>query len=1066
MNISSASKKVLCTALSAATALAFTPAVAFGAIDGGTAVKVTFNLNGGKVNGDMLVGSDTGIGYVEAKAGEVDIPATYAKSDNYKLYHVAKGTQVYYYDGVALNDYVVLNHDVEGDWYSDDKGTAVTDSDGVVDYYVLPSNRIYYTKDAGGSSPGEVGYIPLPGDAVYKRTGEAVHFNNGLNLRGTDAMKAGVAAKGGNAIAGWFVDADGDGVKDAGETAVVDGILDVSGDDVSGSDIELTAYYAEPALEPTLQATSVTGTMAVSAATLNATGLEAYAKYDAELTFPDGTSVTAPSTVPAEEDGTATFDFGASLDGVKGNMTAGEYTFSVRRNSNGETVATGTAELVTVKLDAGGYGSFGRNAVTEFVATPGVTVTLGDENKPSTDGGYPLSGWTDGENSYGADSITVYANAELTAVYAVPQVDGIGFEGYYNCTVANGELEFSAKNLADAGDTGEYTATITGPEGFSKTIDVTVAGGATSGNLKFGEAWETADEVTEELTAGTYTVTIELEAVDGKELTKDQEEQGAVAGSVELAPISYELDGGSWDAAVGTAELPTLAAVGSKMYGYGDGSDEPANYVLDGEAFTAPEGMEFDCVTVNGVKSNEIAGETVPASGVTVAAVWKAAAATQAAAPEVTFEEAEDGSYTASVTAAEGTRAYYKIDSGSDTAVPDDGTVTLGDATELTVWSVDLADTLGDSDCTVYTPAATTIDELKAFGDAVADGLTSASAKNAPVRYGDEIEGLGEAAVEAAEAKAWGSASEWKALTDEQERAILEQAVEVEENNLEALTQPKLSEDGETYTYVSAADAAKASEALALVLADFNGLRSGDHYEAKSTTDGTEPVTDDANDYIKAIAYAVSSAERTTVGSADAAAAAAVDALIQALPEVTDDNYEAAIEAADEAIAAYEALSDAAKALVTEDVEKTHEVKIAALEKKVAAAEKAAEQAKADAAAEQAKAQKELEEAEAALVAEQDHASALQVKGKTKAVKANKKTKKTKKAVSYTIVAEQSPSGAVATFSTVSKTSKVKVSGAKVTLKKGAKKGKTYSAKVKVSYGNASNTVTVKFKVK
>ena len=1066
MNISSASKKVLCTALSAATALAFTPAVAFGAIDEGTAVKVTFNLNGGKVDGDVLVGSDTGIGYVEATAGKVDIPATYAKSDEYNLYSVGAGTEIYKYSGDG-NEYVEVDYKVETDgFYSDEGGTPVSNSGYGLDYYVLPSDTKYYTMS---DNDGKVDYIPVTYNPVYVIGSEAKHVDNGLDLRGTDAMRTGVAAKGGNAIAGWFVDADGDGVKDEGETAVEDGILNVSGDDVSGSEVELTAYYAEPALEPALQATSVTGEMAVSAATLDATGLEAGAKYDAELTFPDGTSVTAPDTVPANGNGTATFDFAAALSSVKDAMTAGEYTFSVRKNGNGETVATGTAKLVAVKLDAGDYGSFGRNAVTEFVATPGVTVTLGSENKPSTDGGYPLSGWTDGENGYGASEITVYADAELTAVYAVPQVDGIGFgEHYYGCTVADGTLAFSAKNLADAGDTGKYTATITGPEGFSKTIDVTVDGeGATSGSLKFGEAWETANEVTEALAAGTYTVTVELEAVNGEELTEDQKGQGAVAGSVELAPISYELNGGSWASPEGVAELPTLAAVGSKVYGYGDGSDESASYVLGNDAFTAPEGMEVDCVTVNGVKSDEVAGETVPASGVTVAAVYKKKAATQAAAPEVTFEEAEDGSYTASVTAAEGTRAYYIIDSGDETAVPDDGTVTLGNAEELTVWSVDTTDSdLDKSEETVYTPAAATINRLKAFGDAVADGLTSASAKNAPVRYGDEIEGLGEAAVEAAKAKAWGSASEWKALTDEQERAILEQAVEVEENNLEALTQPKLSEDGETYTYVSAADAAEASEALALVLTDFDGLRSGETYDAKSTTNGTNVVTDNAGDYIEAIAYAVSSAKKTTVGSTDAAAAAAVDALIQALPEVTDDNYEAAIEAADEAIAAYGALSDAARALVTEDVERTHEVKIAALEKKVAAAEKAAEQAKADAAAEQAKAQKELEEAEAALVAEQDHASALQVKGKTKAVKANKKTKKTKKAVSYTIVAEQSPSGAVATFSTVSKTSKVKVSGAKVTLKKGAKKGKTYSAKVKVSYGNASNTVTVKFKVK
>lgn len=95
-----------------------------------------------------------------------------------------------------------------------------------------------------------------------------------------------------------------------------------------------------------------------------------------------------------------------------------------------------------------------------------------------------------------------------------------------------------------------------------------------------------------------------------------------------------------------------------------------------------------------------------------------------------------------------------------------------------------------------------------------------------------------------------------------------------------------------------------------------------------------------------------------------------------------------------------------------------------------------------------------------------DKVAAKAVKGKTVKVKANKATKKTKKAKSVKIKAPASSAGTVAKFKTISKSKLVKVKNGKVTLKKGAKKGKTYKAKVKVSYGKFSKTVIVKFKVK
>ena len=94
--------------------------------------------------------------------------------------------------------------------------------------------------------------------------------------------------------------------------------------------------------------------------------------------------------------------------------------------------------------------------------------------------------------------------------------------------------------------------------------------------------------------------------------------------------------------------------------------------------------------------------------------------------------------------------------------------------------------------------------------------------------------------------------------------------------------------------------------------------------------------------------------------------------------------------------------------------------------------------------------------------------AAKAVKGKVKTVKASAKAGKTKKAKSLKIKAAKSADGTKASFKLVSGPKLVKLNAktGKVTLKKGAAKGKTYKAKVKVTYGYSSKKVTVKFKVR
>ena len=81
-------------------------------------------------------------------------------------------------------------------------------------------------------------------------------------------------------------------------------------------------------------------------------------------------------------------------------------------------------------------------------------------------------------------------------------------------------------------------------------------------------------------------------------------------------------------------------------------------------------------------------------------------------------------------------------------------------------------------------------------------------------------------------------------------------------------------------------------------------------------------------------------------------------------------------------------------------------------------------------------------------------------------MKASKKTKKTTKAYSVSWKSKKSESGAAVAYAKASGSKYVKVSkSGKATLKKAVKKG-TYKAKVKVTCGSATRTVTAKFIVK
>ena len=113
MKISSASKKVLASALSAAMVVAFAPAAAFGAVQGNT-VTVEFDVNGGAISSSAADGTQA----VQAS----------------KTYDVSAGKTVTL-DQTTIDQYVDANGYSFADWWYD------ADADGVID------NDETYTKD-------------------------------------------------------------------------------------------------------------------------------------------------------------------------------------------------------------------------------------------------------------------------------------------------------------------------------------------------------------------------------------------------------------------------------------------------------------------------------------------------------------------------------------------------------------------------------------------------------------------------------------------------------------------------------------------------------------------------------------------------------------------------------------------------------------------------------------------------------------------------------------------------------------------------------------------------------
>ena len=947
MKISNASKKVLASALSAAMVVAFAPTAAFAAIENGTDVTVSYDVNGGKI-------VDTHID---------SIPSATVKVANNKL------------------------------TLTDEYGTA-----------------------------------------------------------GKDATKL---TKNGAAFDGWFFDADGDGSFDTakGDVEVTSSELNVSGDAFFGNTVKLTAKYAEPTLAPALWATSQSGSMLVSKSELAASGLTKDTQYSAKLAFPDGTTVvSATKAETADAKGEATFTF-ALTDAQKKAMTAGKYTFTVSDAANG-VVATKAAEMVTVTLSAGAtqYGTFKSDDVTSFLVHKNGQVAYSSLAKPANSttvaGGYSFTGYTDGTNTYTSGTITIAKDTTLTALYSNPQVSTAAFVDSKNqaqniftgAEKGAGTLSFSVENLVAASDTAEYSATVSGPNGFSKTFKLTTdsnksATSFTDVKLQFGQMWESDQAVTSKLEAGKYTVAVSIAAKKGQTLTEAQSAQAAVvAKSVELAAVSYDLGAGKWTTKVDSAvaqnpELPVLATVGTALSTLNGslGTKVTGNVKADDAL------MGVDYYTVNGKKVSAIAAtDKVEAAGVAVAVVYKSA---YIAAPAVAFAPAATaGKYTMTVTPAAGTKAFYSFDGSTYKAAPDNGVVTLGASDAKVYVKVTSTDGKASSQPIEYVATKKASEDLATWATTIANTETSASDKNKPARYGDTLKTLAADAKAALAGNGYATQKDLNAAELEQYTAVLNKAAEVEKANLEAKKGLVKAADGKSYSFLSDAAYAAAEANIAKVAEAF--VANNDYDETGLALNAKNNVTKvngesvsgkTAAGYTAALKAAVTGAATTAVAVADAEAAIAVTDAFAKLPaEVTAANAKEAKAAAEAAIKAYGELSEAQKKLVpSADYDKAVQTI------------KAADEA----------------------VANADKAAAAKVKGKTVKAKAAKKTTAKLKVVT-------SESGAKSTFKKTSGNSKVTVSKTgKIVVKKGLKAGKKYTVKVKATVGASTKTVKVIVKV-
>ena len=818
----------------------------------------------------------------------------------------------------------------------------------------------------------------------------------------------------------WFIDADGDGVLDEGEKAAEGGYVEVSADTTA---VTLKAAWQLPSVTVGTYAADVYngGGSVVSdknahkiPVTVDGSKMAAAGHtYTVKVTCPDGTSSEVAAygadaaAVPTKS---TDIDVWFTTEAVTGDKTAfdaahltsGAYT--VELADNGKVVSTAVTELakVDVTVDDSTKSAFVQLAKGSAAADLTSINPLTSDYRAYLD--------ADGYSVGNGSSVTVTGDAAFTATKTAQAAGAVAYVEDMTAgpsaapTGKAGSLQFTINNIgAD-----KYNVAVTDPSGAAVyTATYTSAGSQT---VSFDTAAAGARTSASEA-AGTYVVTVT--ATKG---TGDDAKTSVSKAKMVLTKVVYDAgEHGSFAKDAVTSYFTDVASATG----------------IDGfkPAATPAAGYEADYATLNGDKYDAAKSEAKAGEVNTYAYVQKAIS--YADAPAWSVEKKAAGTsvqYVLSVTPAAGTSVEVTIGSDSPDSITaaksyilasDVETVTLeatdtaGKKTKKTVEIVNVSKAA--EGWASMTSGASSKLELKIGRTSTkwlaASGVASAIAS-------------GKTACEALAAKSFATSEEAVASFASSCKALYEAVAAEADAQLAAYADEAQVVVGDKVYKMDAKTYETQSKELAKA--------------EKTVADNVAEATteeDKGNAYVSGISSIITTAntalneaeEDTTVKAADITAAKAVTEQLKAATDA--DSAKAAIEA-------YNALTDAQKKLV----------------------------ATADVTA----AQKIVADAEAAkkLADEQDEKAVKYCNStKTKTVKLAKKAKKTAKKFSVKWNSKVSESGNKVTYAKVSGAKITVSANGKATLKKGVKKG-TYKAKVKVSCGNATRTVTAKFIVK
>ena len=973
MKISNASKKVLASALSAAMVVAFAPTVAFGAQDT-QKINVQYDLAGGV---DAKAGTqDATVASATYTVG-ADVASTYdeagAKSYNAMLTGAVSTATV----KTPATYKAAEGTAVAGvTYYKDNKGTALETQpsvgDDVSSYFVVDTPAANYTQDEADAYNAKLKGAVKAGDAKSFHTG-AVVLQSGANvsLVSDDATTANTVED--YKFAGWAITYDKNG----------NGTIDAADGDFTDS-------------------TTVDGVLDVSDAKYFA-GMTVTAKavYDAPAL---GTVSATVDQADSDKKHAATLDvtfavsnYAKAQNGVKATVTAPDGTKTVKNVTadDGYTVESVAAQVgeYTVEIVDGNGTALGKKSILVG------SLELAGGAFDSIDGsGYKTTGHTYfyvADAAAGANYATVLNG--LTSSYAtVASADKKTFAGY---TDVNGQLVSYDAKAGFSGDAvsakGAVATTLTAYYGEASILSFA----AKNGKLTVATAGAS-------MVAKPASVTKPAEADEsGYYLVVTDASGKIVAETVDTdandnKTFAFAVDGSNYS--VDVTEAGTYTASLYKVTAKSTAAATP------------------------GVEAGETAGKIELVATKTAAVSTVAAPTWSYAANYKADGTANGGILTLGNAAGDG---YKVLFNGKDYDLTKGGQSYTTLPVSVTIQAVATDKKTDPYSSTVVT--LTSCNQVVSDFDTFVAGFKTQTINGAATSYYSKDAGV--VAATAAARKALTDAgfmvknandTEWDAAFVAAKQSVVDAVAAAAKAEAAVMYAGTTDAKGDL-TKLTEESYNKVLAAISQVSADYAVNHDGDKTNNSKTAYATETA------YITAIDAALTGAAKTTFKKADVEAAAAVNAMIAALPEA-DKATAADAEKAAAALAAYGSLTATQKQLVaTADVAKIAAVQEAAA--KAAAAEE--------------------------LKAAQDEAAIAKVKGKTVKAKAKKTTKSSLKVVT-------SKSGAKSTFKKVTKNSKVKVyKSGKIVVKKGLKAGKKYTVKVKATVGTQTKTVKVVVKV-